>query len=450
MGEDRPRVLLVDDERLVRQIYSDYLVAEGYEVVTAESAQSAIKLLEPGRYEVVVCDLVLPDGDGLAVLDRAKRVDPECEVVMITGLERVEPAVQALRAGASDYLVKPVSRDALAHALRRCLSLRRVLRENETLRTGYALLENARLIATARERGTVVERLVGALSQVLDARAALYLVPGDAGWSAAHALGLDERTQQAVVEALVSGPLSTPLPATALLDSLDDVGSTAGVSDLRATLVPVVSQETSVGVVALFSKRLPAPRMLASIDLLTSAAAQALSELDRHEEVERLVWTDDLTHLHNARYLSHVLERETSELGHGRFAVLFIDLDHFKQVNDTHGHLVGSRVLVEAARVIRAAVREPDVCTRYGGDEFCVVLLNADTSLAMQVAERVRRSLEEHVVTLGNGVQVAVTASIGVAVFPEHAGDAHTLLDMADRALYRAKNGPRNVTYVAA
>lgn len=450
MGDDRPRVLLVDDERLVRQIYSDYLVAEGYEVETAESAQSALKLLEPGRYEVVVCDLVLPDGDGLAVLDRAKRVDPDCDVVMITGLERVEPAVRALRAGASDYLVKPVSRDALAHALRRCLSLRRVLRENETLRAGYALLESARLIATAQDRDTVVESLLGSLAQVVGARASLYLSPTNGGWSATRTLGLDGEARQVLVEALASGPLSTPLTTIALVDSLEGAASVTEISALCATLVPIVCQERTVGVVTLFSDGLPAPRMLASIDLLTSAAAQAFSALDRRDEVERLVWTDDLTRLHNARYLSHVLERETGDQGHGRFAVLFIDLDHFKQVNDTHGHLVGSRVLVEAAKVIRAAVREPDVCTRYGGDEFCVVLINADTALAMQVAERIRQSLEQHVVTLGSGAEVAVTASIGVAVFPDHATDARTLLDMADRALYRAKNGPRNITYLAA
>ena len=448
MDGHRPRVLLVDDERLARQIYSDYLVAEGCEVQTAESATSAIALLEPGRYELVVCDLVLPDGDGLQVLDRVKRVDPECDVVMITGLEKVDPAVRALRAGASDYLVKPVTRDALAHAVRRCTSMRRVLRENAELRAGYALLESARRIATALDRTTVAETLVEALGGVVGARASLLLEPDGEGWRPLYSEGLPSASRDQLVSALAAGPLASRVLTPALVESLDGAESVPEIAALCATIVPIVSHERTAGVVALFSDGLPPPRDLAAIDLLTGAAAQALSALDHRAQVEQLVWTDDLTHLHNARYLAHVLDRETA--APRKFAVLFIDLDHFKQVNDAWGHLVGSRVLVETAKVIRAAVREPDVCARYGGDEFCVVLLDTDGPTAMQVAERVRTSVERQVVKVREDVEFRVTASIGVALFPEHAQDARTLLEMADQALYRGKRGTRNVIYLAA
>ena len=174
----------------------------------------------------------------------------------------------------------------------------------------------------------------------------------------------------------------------------------------------------------------------------------ALRNLGRLRQVEHLAYLDDLTHLYNTRYLEVALERETQS---GRpFTVLFMDLDHFKTVNDQHGHLSGSRMLVEVARVLRSCVRDDDVLVRYGGDEYVVLLVGIDSGGGLKVAERIRRAVEDHRFLSREGARVRVTASIGLASYPEHAQDKSEILDLADRAMYRGKRSSRNVVYIAS
>ncbi len=132
------------------------------------------------------------------------------------------------------------------------------------------------------------------------------------------------------------------------------------------------------------------------------------------------------------------------------FTVLFMDLDHFKAVNDQHGHLSGSRLLVEVARVLRSCVRDEDVVVRYGGDEYVVLLVGIDSGGGLKVAERIRRAIEDHRFLSREGSRVRVTASIGLASFPEHADEKAAILDFADRAMYRGKQSTRNVVYIAS
>ena len=127
-----------------------------------------------------------------------------------------------------------------------------------------------------------------------------------------------------------------------------------------------------------------------------------------------------------------------------------MDLDHFKAVNDQHGHLSGSRLLVEVARVLRSCVRDEDVVVRYGGDEYVVLLVGIDSGGGLKVAERIRRAIEDHRFLSREGARVRVTASIGLASFPEHAGSKAEILDFADRAMYRGKRSTRNVVYMAS
>jgi diguanylate cyclase (GGDEF)-like protein len=174
----------------------------------------------------------------------------------------------------------------------------------------------------------------------------------------------------------------------------------------------------------------------------------ALHNLGRLRQVEHLAYLDDLTHLYNVRYLEVALERELK--GGRPFSVLFLDLDHFKAVNDQHGHLSGSRLLVEVARVLRACVRDDDVVVRYGGDEYVVLLVGIDSGGGLKVAERIRRAIEDHRFLSREGSRVRVTASIGLASFPEHAQGTGEILDLADRAMYRGKRSNRNVVYMAS
>jgi len=177
----------------------------------------------------------------------------------------------------------------------------------------------------------------------------------------------------------------------------------------------------------------------------------ALLNAERSIQTQNLIYIDDLTKLYNSRYLNVVLDRELkrSERYRNFFSVLFMDVDFFKRVNDSHGHLVGSRVLVEVGGVLRSCVRETDTVVRYGGDEFVVLLVETNGDEALLVAERMRKMIEGKTFGLDFGLALRLTISIGVAAFPEHASTKQNLLNMADQAMYRGKDSTRNVVYLA-
>ncbi len=192
------------------------------------------------------------------------------------------------------------------------------------------------------------------------------------------------------------------------------------------------------------------PSVAAAVRVLLEPVAGALdSALQLKRSVELSV-TDDLTALYNSRYLNQVLRRETKRASrHGRpLSLLFIDLDGFKAVNDTHGHLCGSRALVEAAGVIRANARETDVVARFGGDEFALILPDTGAEGALAVGERIRERLAAHPFLAGDGLNLRLTASVGVATLPDAATSSDELIQAADIAMYavkdRGKNGVRS------
>lgn len=180
---------------------------------------------------------------------------------------------------------------------------------------------------------------------------------------------------------------------------------------------------------------------LSLLNALLLPIAASLTNAVRIAEAEKLSQTDDLTKLHNARFLRQFV---TTELRRARrlsqnVATLFLDIDNFKRINDTYGHLVGSHILLEMAGVLRASVRTTDIVTRYGGDEFVVVLPDTNLENAAMIAERIKTKLARHRFTGGCGLQLKVTASFGVAVFPDHASSPQQLMAAADAAMYEAK-----------
>ncbi|HWW88149.1 MAG TPA: sensor domain-containing diguanylate cyclase [Vicinamibacterales bacterium] len=189
-----------------------------------------------------------------------------------------------------------------------------------------------------------------------------------------------------------------------------------------------------------------APSMLRAVRLLLEPAAVALDNALLLKRAEALSVTDDLTHLYNSRYLNQVLRRETKRASRsGRpLSLLFIDLDGFKSVNDTHGHLFGSRTLVEAAAVIRGSARETDVVSRFGGDEFALVLPDTGGEGAFAVGERIRERLAAHVFLAQDGLAIRLTASVGVATLPDVAASAEELVQAADKAMYQVKDSGKN------
>lgn len=170
-----------------------------------------------------------------------------------------------------------------------------------------------------------------------------------------------------------------------------------------------------------------------------------------YAEAKKLSYVDDLTSLFNQRYLPQVLSQEIDRCQRQsqKFSVLFLDVDYFKRVNDGHGHLIGSQLLVEVSQIVKATIRSYDPLFRYGGDEFLALLVDTDKVSGEKVAERIRRAVESHDFII-SGKALKLTVSIGLSVFPDHARSAQELIQLADQAMYYGKNKSRNIVYIAS
>src|SRR5512140_1489240 len=212
--------------------------------------------------------------------------------------------------------------------------------------------------------------------------------------------------------------------------------------------IPLSSKHRVLGVIQLINvdmKHFGDNDMLA-LQALADYAAIAIDNARAVEKIQELTITDDCTGLYNARHLYKTLESEVyrSARFSYEFSVLFLDLDHFKSVNDTHGHLVGSRLLAEIGYMIKSHLRLIDYAFRYGGDEFVVLLPQTGKEQAMKVARRLLQVFRESRFLHTEGLDLNVRSSMGVATYPEDAHSAHEIIRQADEMMYVVKNSSRD------
>jgi diguanylate cyclase (GGDEF)-like protein len=213
--------------------------------------------------------------------------------------------------------------------------------------------------------------------------------------------------------------------------------------------VPVNFRDTCLGVIELINCVGPDgfdPRDLKLLEALSDFAAIALENARHVKRIHELTIKDDCTSLYNARHMGFILDTEIyrSQRYNYEFSIVFIDLDHFKQVNDTHGHLVGSRLLAEMGDALKTNCRLIDFAFRYGGDEFVILLPQTSKDNAINVARRLHKLIRESVWLQQEGLNITVTPSVGLAAYPVDSKTKEGLLHLADEAMYLVKNTDRD------
>jgi diguanylate cyclase (GGDEF)-like protein len=228
------------------------------------------------------------------------------------------------------------------------------------------------------------------------------------------------------------------------------------VGELAALCVPLIANGRLVGAVQATRRSGEGDAFTrdeaAVVELVCASLAMALANAIDYHDATRQTLIDDLTRLYNVRYLYQTLEGEIRRARRygSAVSVVFMDMDGFKMVNDAYGHRAGSATLTEVAQVITSSVRESDFVARYGGDEFVLMLPETPSKRALYMAERVRERIARHRFKGGVGADIYLTASFGVASFPEHATQAEKLIELADAAMYEAKQGTKNNVRLAA
>ena len=276
---------------------------------------------------------------------------------------------------------------------------------------------------------------------------------GETRWLAAR--GGSEQTREAV-EAVAAHVARTGKPL--LSPRLAGESGLTAALEAAAIAVPLACDHHVVAVLVGIDRGRSGPLRFAGmlgssgtrVRRMLEPIACALDSALRLERAEALSVTDDLTQLYNSRFMHTVLRRETKRSSRSgqKLSLLFIDLDGFKSVNDSHGHLCGSRALVEVGAVIRSCARETDAVARFGGDEFAVVLPDTDEAGAKAVASRIRDRVAGHVFLTSVGLTVRLTASIGVATYTDPSASADELLAAADAAMYWVKGHGKNGIHV--
>ncbi|HET6420079.1 MAG TPA: diguanylate cyclase [Geobacteraceae bacterium] len=455
------RILVVEDDRFFREMFSNLLRGEGYEVDTAASPVEALDSLGKSEYHLVVTDLVMPDMSGLDLLFRVKQHDPDIDVILVTGNANVESAIYALKNGARDYLIKPINHDEFKHAVSLCFEQRRLLNENIGLKSLVHLYQVGQTIANCLELERLNTLIIDSLAKEVGSGRALGLFPdSDDRLVLSEIRGFSRIDAEKLAEFMMPDCMRHQ-GTTCDFKRLDNYfTSDCGLGDslkaeLKEALIMFIRSKTVLqGVIMLFNNpdgTFQSEINYRNINFILDQSSLAFENAMRYAAAKNLLYIDELTGLFNYRYLDIALEREikrADRYGSG-LTVIFIDLDLFKSVNDKYGHLVGSRVLKEVGKLLKISVREVDLVIRYGGDEYTVILVETNASGAGIVAERIRSTIESHRFLAEEGHDIRLTACLGYASYPEDTRSKQELLDVADQAMYRGKESGRNMVFRA-
>jgi diguanylate cyclase (GGDEF)-like protein len=417
--------------------------------------------------------------DTVAFLERLRENQSDACVILLGPDPGAERTAAFLRAGAFDYLTQPVPPDRLEESLREGLEVRRsfievrelsdrlkatneeLARERDGLKQWNRNLilvnELSQALAGTLDADEIVRMVGDRLAQILhiDLLGLLWLRPTRVlvHTSAPLDEGLVDQVRQSLLAGSDASGLSSHLPDASRTDSQGWSGGKGSARPrprhrlltwpVETIEVPLMASEERLGVIRLLrlNEEPFDDYQVELIRAVVTSLALALRNAEAHRQAQSLAITDGLTSLLNRRAFSNILAREFREAERYRtpLCLIMADLDHFKMVNDRFGHVFGDRLLKDVAMLIRQAIRSVDVATRYGGEEFAIILPRTNVAQALALADRIREAVALHSLEV-NGLKVSFTVSIGVAQAPNpRVRTVEEFVSMADAMLYRAK-----------
>ncbi len=484
---DKGRILLADDNRLVVKVTSAILEHEGYQVDVAWDGMEAVLKAYSLMPDLIILDIEMPRLKGYQVC-RLLKDDPATSwipVIMLTGRELPSDKFWGLKTGADAYITKGFKPEMLVRSVKD-LARKGSIQREETQRQPREITEEyvvsklmnlldqklfettvvneiATLTESIQEYDETIKSVFEILAEILNYGIGVLLMmeKGDmfvylnrptspnmveqaktVAGGIAESYGWDRRNADNLNEKLVNRNL---------LQQKEEESE----SSLDFIHIPLNVRKRIEGVLVLAAPanavfKRDAPSLL---KLVQAEATVVLDNARLYEDAKLLAITDGLTKIYNHRFFQELFEKEFKRADRYRsgFSLIMLDIDHFKRINDTYGHLCGDEILKELASLVRGCLRTIDTVARYGGEEFAVLLPETTLREAELTAERIRSAVEVHQFMGPDGQGMHITVSQGVTSYP--AADAfsrHDIVAKADSALYRAKGAGRNRVSVQA
>lgn len=471
-----PRILVVDDDQTLLRTLVWILKDHGYEPVPLTGGEELLERMDNERPDLVMLDIMMPKVDGLQVLERLKEDErfKDIPVLMISSMPPEDATVKSLGLGANDFISKPFRVKELVARVDAHLRVGRELREaRRAAKTGSELADILHEVTDSLKKDEIYHILARRVARALNIPKCSIAIaqPGDETALVVASyenpmlrnLEIELRRYPEIGKALNSGRpvLVTDVDTDPLYAEVRTQWKEAGIEvpTRSAIALPFSLKGEPKGVFFLRTTGDAARLTENDVTFASNVIKAAVAAIEKAQDLETAVMdrqkyqflasTDALTGCLNRRAM---LDRLNAELERARryehlLTVLMIDLDRFKSINDTRGHLVGDSVLKQIGEILKREARTVDVVARYGGEEFVLVLPDTDLKGGTAFAERLRAKVEDYVFEVGEGEEpLSVTISVGVSAFPtEGAEDANAIIALADAALYRAKNEGRNL-----
>ncbi len=448
------RVMVVDDILANVRLLEAKLESEYFEVSTAMSGIDALEKIQRVRPDIVLLDVMMPGMDGIEVCRRIKSnpATRHIPVVMVTALDQPEDRVRGLEAGADDFLTKPVNDVALFSRVKSLVRLKMLIDELLARNSNGDDLMLSDEVISAEEAGKpgrilliddhdqLAKRVGKAVAQhheidfINDPSRALQQVEENDYELLMVNLDMESYDGLRLCSQLRSLEKNRQVPILIIIDP----------DDTRR-----MSRALEMGVNDYLMRPIDRQELLARVNTQIRRWRYTCKLRDNVRQSIAMAVTDPLTGLYNRRYMvthGEALVDEAANRGRA-LSTLLLDLDFFKKVNDQYGHDVGDRVLKELAARLKRQVRRLDIVCRIGGEEFVILLPNAEISVAWRIAERLRKSISDTPFDVGEKpgeLKIDLTASIGLAGFENSTDTLDILLKRADEALYKAKESGRN------